>query len=451
MVQPSDPNVLRTFQNVQVTASLQRLEELLPFRQPSFEELQTALVNMAHKLYNPSRATELVGIAQDVQDVATQLIRYVTHLAESDDREYIDSPQALLDNFVAFLLEPITTAERNVEALDREARETIAQHGAQLLTNTLFSRDPEEAVATLTGYRRLLERLFDKVSALRRQVKVLDVIFVDPYNSIIKMRAALHELSNILEQQESSARGIIEFKDIETTRAKYFKGLHSIFGEHLDPFDRIKAAYPQIWIKIPKKRIHIPNAETIQSILHHLVQNSIKSGAQEIIIQVLRRNSRIVTIAVIDDGPGIPRDIQGKLGKELIGDSSGWYILKNELVPLLGDQDETGISFTSPWRNKRGTLVKLTLPLTPRKDGPDGTTGGPGVHRNGPTRRTGSGPLPAAEDINRGTRGILDTPLHSSRRTWPTATDPAVAGALGMTGQRMGVLLTFPLMPSHPR
>jgi signal transduction histidine kinase len=161
----------------------------------------------------------------------------------------------------------------------------------------------------LNGYRRLLERLFDKVSALRRQVKVLDVIFVDPYNSIIKMRTALHELSNILEQQESSARGIIEFKDIETTRAKYFKGLHSIFGEHLDPFDRIKAAYPQIWIKIPKRRIHIPNAETIQSILHHLVQNSIKSGAQEIIIQVLRRNSRIVTIAVIDDGPGIPAEI----------------------------------------------------------------------------------------------------------------------------------------------
>lgn len=421
--------------NLQLVESMSRLAKLLPFESPSVKDLQAALLKAADQYYQPQRLNDLTGMAENAESISAQLLNYVRQLADGG-LQHISTPEELLDDFVGFLTTPVREAEREVNALEQRIHQGFSEHPAQKLTTRNFSHDLDAAMAVIEDYQRLSESLSRDLANMHRRIKVLDAIFADPDNLILGMRTRLHELSNVIAVQYGSTQGIIRYRDIETKRTMFFKGMLSSYDENLDPFLRIKTAYPQISLTVPRQRIKLPDPATIQSILHHLVQNAIKYGAERVAISVLNRRSDIITIAVLDDGPGIPKDIQDQLGKKIIGDSSGWYIMKNELVPSLGSEAE--ISFISPHRDGRGTLVKLTLALNGLPYGPR-PGGGPSTDTEIPGNR---GARDSAE--NMATVYDITSEFQSQASVPPQA--PQVAGALSFTGTAAGVVLNFPLI-----
>ena len=431
-----------------VTRSLRALAQELNFPAPSLTELEEGLYDSASAQLAPGSIDFLRRHAEHVvDDFETQLIAYLSQFSKSSAREFITSPQDLFADFAWYLTQPLRLAEKDTLVLEGEVLDTLSRHAVMELTNTAFASDPEGALRTLNEYHGVIDSFVHQTSYLHRRVRVIEKIFTDPEKLALKMRAQLHHISNILTVQSGAVQGIMKFQGDVLMRARWIESLHASINEKLNPFNYLQKTYPQISVAAPRK-YDIPHPHIVRQILQHFVQNALNAGAAHVSVSPVpaSRTHSMMSIVVLDDGPGIPAALLPKLGHMVLArehrqdGGSGLYIVRNELLPQLG----TGADFTitsPPVEGGRGTLVELIFPTSKPGTPPDPAP------RRGTTEGTAPvGPAQSAEGfgIPVGLSPAIE-PQRASDSGPVRVYDIATAGGLGYADIQTTVALPWHL------
>jgi hypothetical protein len=408
--------------NAELIQSVGRLADALPFYNGSPGELAEVFIHAAGDNFRSDRISE---IPHDVFDLGSRIIEYSQDLIDHASTNRIADVESLIADFIWFLTKPLNVAERDVSRLELSSLAELSQHEALRITNIDF-RAPAAACSAVTLFGKFIEDVRSyrpKIDELMRRVRVLERIFNDPEEITLRMRSTLYDISGMIAQLDGAANMVLKSGGNDILRARWLESLHSVFEDRMDPFSYVRKAHPDLTVTTPKQKLVLPTflRDTMRQIMNGLMQNAIESGAQRVAISVLSNDGQFATIGIMGDGPGIAAGIKDQQG-------TGLYMIKNHLVPKLGQG--AAIAFKPPADKKitRGTIVELKIPLKPKS-----------------VTETLS-----LEKIGENGSHFID-PIGGDESVAPdSGMDNALAGAFGLVGDAKVIPLRFGLKSKKP-
>jgi signal transduction histidine kinase len=353
----------------EVVAFIDNLRDQIPIRSETLE----------NELVEAARSQRKVSGEEAITELYELLVKYTRQLPQSPTLELIresEKPhEALLQDFVWFVTQPLRDAERDVHALEAEIYDIITTQRAMKLSRKEALRDPDLTTRILKNYEETCFALPEVILNLQRRVKALEAVFVDPEGIVLGMRNQLHDLNNILMVQTYNAGEAAKHSD-DISRMRYLSALQSMLDETMDLFtyfNRTYSGYEQVTVIMPEEPILLPRPLETRNAVRHLLLNSLKAGANNVTLSLTSRRDNMVLISVVDDVPGgIPEHIRPILGKTYIQHhesyegGSGYVIICKHLVPRMGQGAR--ITIESPFRHGSGSRVSLIVPLDPPKE-----------------------------------------------------------------------------------
>lgn len=357
--------------------------ELTPIEQirdqlPMEDAVQKRFIAAIRSQYRP-------GAKVDDLNLYNYLLAFARNLPRSADLQDTRKLSEAIKLFeFEVVIKPLRATEERVVALQKRIYQELTAHPAQSLELRQCKAYRSGTGAFFNEYASLCRELCDAIAAMRRDVTLLEKIFIDRDGLTLAMRERLYDLENILQLQLRCTKKLgSTLSDIE--RAQWLGSFRSAFDEKLDLFAYLRMAYPQREVKIMADRHSrlVPRPSIMRIIARGLIRNSLDGGASAVNVRLGAYDDAMMFFSVADDIPrGFPRSIRGGLSE-----GGGFYeVLCKRLAPQLGR--DTHIMIETPLEETGGSRISAIFPrsLPEKKAAPPGN--GSDDHRLRPAHLT---------------------------------------------------------------